>query len=85
MRHPTRITTATMAALLALVLTGCGGSDMADDDTLAGLHVTGHGAYPDCPADPLTFVGPLLPQCLDHDHRREIPPVHCTDEAQCHR
>lgn len=71
--------------LLVVILAGCGGGDLADDDTMAGLQVTGHGLYPDCPADPASFVGPLLPQCLDPAARRSSLPVHCADAAPCSR
>lgn len=65
----------------ALLLTACGGHDDIDD----GLPVQGPGIYPDCPEDPATFVGPLLPQCLQpmRDQRRDTQPVRCADGRPC--
>lgn len=69
------------ALATALLLTACGGHDDLDD----GLPVQGPGIYPDCPADPATFVGPLLPQCLPppNEPRRDTQPVRCEDGRPC--
>jgi hypothetical protein len=52
------VKTATLAALL-LMLTACGGG--GDEFIITGP--AEHG----CPADPTTFVGPLLPECVKQE------------------
>lgn len=72
----------TIAALvMAVLLAACGGGDITD-----ALLIDGPGAYPDCPADPTSFVGPLLAQCFDDAaQRRTILPIVCAHGQECTR
>ena len=49
-----------MTAALAAALAACGGDDAPAPWVPVGSDVTGVV----CPADPVTFVGPLQPECL---------------------